>query len=630
MVVSSFVVFSIFTYYDRLSQYNTRDQDATLDRINIFLKDCNQPIVTNGSNLSNIIVGFPAKLIRDWLDLHFKQDDQLIGNIYYTRILPFALVQATISLSLLLGCVFLLGKLSNWKLKEDYFYYLLALSIVLNFPMLKGLSKVLKYDCLSLILGMMALLSYLLAKKLSNFCFFVAAIVSSALACIEKDTAVSVLFFIVLCESILACLAAESFSRLCSKLAGSLLIVASVFCLTVFATVPKLWTNPGELPAIFSSIPSYGISADPRLLLIAASIVSLLFVSKRHLVWIAGEIRPFLSLKLFFILITALFLFALVYQKNDIQWPRWPARINELESQGIFVGGNMARVAMTTLDKSSLLTQAKLLLAEGRLLIYFLPELLVLTLLIAPFLVGKIKYILDAKAIGMIAAFCILDLLVYAYLVTPIEAKYLSLVMFGLVLLSASLLAGVVKHLSERNVFAGSAIALLVVTSLIAPSYQNAPAHFGYMNVFRSRKAEDIGSINVEDYSFWTWMGWGETSYELMNFASQSSPGKNITVGFDYLPPLHCPRNVVMAHASDIENFDLSDIAEMDAYFKKLTNTGIDYVIISKNTANRALALNRLLKEKRNKAVHVDRQGGIDYGWLFRPSDLVSTEWRDR
>lgn len=88
VVVSAFVVFSIFTYYDRLSQYNTRDQDATLDRINLFLKDRDQSVLNAGSNLSNIIVGFPAKYVRSWLDLHFKEDDHLVGNIYYTRFLP--------------------------------------------------------------------------------------------------------------------------------------------------------------------------------------------------------------------------------------------------------------------------------------------------------------------------------------------------------------------------------------------------------------------------------------------------------------------------------------------------------------------------------------------------------------
>ena len=559
VVVSAFVVFSIFTYYDRLSQYNTRDQDATLDRINLFLKDRDQPVLNAGSNLSNIIVGFPAKYVRSWLDLHFKEDDHLVGNIYYTRFLPFALVQVTISLLLLSGCVLLLGKLSNWQFKKDYFYYLLSLSVVLNFPMLKGLCKVLKYDCFSLTLGIMALLSYLVAKNQNKFRYFILAIAFSGLAFIEKDTAISVLVFIALAEIILAYFDTDSVLKLSLKLFRSLLVIVTVFCLTVFATVPKIWTHPRELSAIFSSIPSYGISANPGLILAAAGILVLLVVLKKYLFLAVRQIRSYLSVKLSFILLAALFLFALFYQKNDIKWPHSAAR--------------------TT---------------------------------------------------GLIAGFCLLNLFVYAYLLTPIEAKYLSLVMFGLVFLLTSFLVAITKQLSEKNIFAGSAVAVIIVASLIVPSYQNAPAYFGYMNIFRSRSAEDIRSINVEDYSFWTWMGWGETSYELMKYAGQNSPGKNITVGFDYLPPLHCPRNVTIANTSEIEDFDLSDAAEMDAYFKKVTNAGIDYVIISKNTANRALALNHLLKEKRNKAVHVDRQGGIDYGWLFRPSDLVSTEWRDR
>jgi len=625
--VGAFALFSIFTYYDRLSQYNTRDENATLDRLNLFLTDPSQALLTDGSNLSNVIVGFPAKHVRTWLDVHFKEGDQLIGSIHYTKILPFALVQVTIALSLLLGCVFLLGTLSGWRLSKDYLYYLLAFSVVLNFPMLKGLCKILKYDCLSIIIGALAVLSYLIAKKQHDFYYFILAIALSALAYIEKDTGINVLFFIALCETILTCLEATSFIELCVKLLRSLVILGLVFCLTVFAVVPKIWGNVGEMLVIFSSIPIYVGSVDPRLLLLAAGLLLLVFFVKRRLVFAARRIQRYLSARLMLFPLVALFLFALLYQKNDVKWVQTDAMRRQIESQSIFVGGEIARVAMTTMDKSPLLTRAKLLLAEGRLIMYCLPEVLVLTLILCPLLSGKIRSALDAKTIGLIAGFCLLNLFAYAYLAMPIEAKYLASVMFALTLLLTSFLAGITKQLSDKNSYAGSAASLVIVASLIVPAYQDAPAHFGYMNSFRSRRAEDIASIRVEDYSFWTWMGWGETSYELVKFAGETSPGRNISVGYDYIAPLHYSSNVKMVDVSEICR--LHDVAEMDAYLRNLTAAGIDYIIISKNTANRVLLLNELLREKKGKAVHVDRHGGIDYGWLFHPTDLLSNSARD-
>lgn len=622
VVVSTFVVFSIFTYYDRLSQYNTRDEETTLGRINLFLTNRSQRVLTDGSNLSNIVVGFPAKNVRTWLDKHFKEGDQLIGNIHYTKILPFAFVQVTIALLLLLGCVFLLGKLSDWQFSRDYFYHLLSFALVLNFPMLKGLCKILKYDCLSIILGMMAVLSYLIAKKRHDFYYFVLAIALSALAYIEKDTAISVLSFIALSEVILTHFEADSILRPCLRLLRSLLVLVVVFCLTLFAFVPKIWTDPGEMLVIFSPIPSYVGSAHPRLISVAAGVLLLLFFLKGYLLLTVRNIKPYISVKLAFLPLAALFLFALFYQKNDVKWAQSEAARSQIESRGLFVGRDIARVAMTTLDKSRLLTEAKLLLAEGRLVMYFLPELLVLTLIFCPLLSGKIRYAMDAKTTGLIVGFCLLNLFACAYLAMPIEAKYLASVMFTLTLLLTSFLAGITKQLSDKNSYAGSAASLVLVASLIVPAYQDAPAHFGYMNSFRSRRAEDIASIRVEDYSFWTWMGWGETSYELVKFASETSPGKNISVGYDYIPPLHYASNVKMVDVSEICR--LHDVAGMDAYLRNLTAAGIDYIIISKNTANRVLLLNELLKEKRGKAVHVDRHGGIDYGWLFHPADLLS------
>jgi hypothetical protein len=620
VLLFAFILFSIFSYYDRLSQYGTRDEELTLNRINLFLNNPSQAVLTDGSNLSNIIVGIPGRQLRVWLDLHFKEGDRLIGKIYYTKVFPFAIIQVTISLLLIVGCAFVLGKVAGWRLNKDYLCYLLALSVILNCPMLKGLCKVLKYDCFSVILGVMALVAYLAATRQRNFRYFILAIVLGALAFIEKDTAITVVGFIALSEIALTYFETGPFLQLCWKRLRSLLLLGAAFCLTVFAAIPKIWTNPREMGVIFSGIPTNGVAAAPRFLLPAVGVVAALIFFRPRIVSFVRTLRSHLSVKLWFLPLVALFLFALIDQKNDLKWAQSDVERTEIANKGFFVGKTIARVAMTTLDRSKLVTEAKFLLAQGRLVMYFLPAILVLTLILAPLATTKIKHSLHGRAVGLMAAFCLMNLLTFAYLALPIEAKYLASVLFGLTLLLSSFLASIAKQFSDRSALWGSAATLAIVVSLIAPSCQDAPAHFGYMNIFRSRQAEDIGTIEVGDYP-WTWVGWGETSYELAQFAGKQSRGKNVAVGYDYLAPFHFPGNVKMVNLGGI--WRLEDAAEMDTYLRELIDAKIDYIIISKNTANRILVLNKLLREKRARAVHVDRHGGIEYGWLFRPVDLL-------
>jgi hypothetical protein len=80
--------------------------------------------------------------------------------------------------------------------------YLIALSVMLNFPMLKGLCKALKYDCLSILFSVTGLLCYLPAKRRRSFGLFGLAIILAALAYAEKDAAISVIFFIAGAEAV--------------------------------------------------------------------------------------------------------------------------------------------------------------------------------------------------------------------------------------------------------------------------------------------------------------------------------------------------------------------------------------------------------------------------------------------
>ncbi|MCX6808599.1 MAG: hypothetical protein NTW50_02945 [Candidatus Berkelbacteria bacterium] len=622
-VISLFILFSIFTYFDGLSQYGTADQNLTLSRIQTFLSDPKSPVLTSGSNFSNIVVGYPGNQIEKFLDSRYQPDAHIVGNIYYTAILPFALVQAVLAIILLFLVVFLLGKLSNWQLPEDYLNYLVALAIVLNFPMLKGLCKVLKYDCLSILIAAISLLVYFLDKKKNIFYYFVASIALCAIAFIEKDTVISVLFFIIIAELIIAFLSASSFRDYIKKVFGSLATILVIFPLVVSLFVPKIWSNPSELGKIFSSLPSYGVSFDNYKLITSMFVLSILiFFARDFLVRIYSKFSRYFSFKFFLILLSSLFFFALFYQANDLKWTNSSAVQNKVQERGIFVGKKMAEIAITTLDKNATLTRIKLLSSEIRLVFYFLPELLIIILLLSPLILKQYsKFILDRRTVALFIGFIILNITAYAYLITPIEAKYLTLVMFLLLLFGSSLLVVAIRKIAEKYSGALPLFAIFVVLIMLTPSYRSAPSHFGYMNIFRNRSYEEVESINPEDYTFWTWMGWGETSYSLIDKLSKNLGGKSVVVGYDYLPPFHVPSNVTLVKSNEI--CDFTSMGQMNLYLSQLSLDGkVDYLIISKNTANRSTVLNQLLKEKADKAVLTDTTGGITYGWLFRPADL--------
>ena len=56
---------------------------------------------------------------------------------------------------------------------------------------------------------------------------------------------------------------------------------------------------------------------------------------------------------------------------------------------------------------------------------------------------------------------------------------------------------------------------------------------------------------------------------------------------------------------------------------QELKSRSVDFQIISKNMSNRQWCLNTIMRQVRDKAVFVDKQQGIEYGWLFRLSDVL-------
>jgi hypothetical protein len=55
---------------------------------------------------------------------------------------------------------------------------------------------------------------------------------------------------------------------------------------------------------------------------------------------------------------------------------------------------------------------------------------------------------------------------------------------------------------------------------------------------------------------------------------------------------------------------------------EELKAQSVDFQIVSKNMGNRQWCLNQILRRMRDKAVFVDTAQGIEYGWLFRFTDI--------
>jgi hypothetical protein len=64
-------------------------------------------------------------------------------------------------------------------------------------------------------------------------------------------------------------------------------------------------------------------------------------------------------------------------------------------------------------------------------------------------------------------------------------------------------------------------------------------------------------------------------------------------------------------------------IDDLKLQLEELRSRSVDFQIISKNMSNRQWCLNTILRQMGGKAVFVDRQQGIEYGWLFRLSDIL-------
>jgi len=638
LVLFAVAFISIGTYFSALSQYPTADQNNTFNRLHLFLADISTADIINGSSFSNLVVAFPGQAIATVLNAFFNINDRIVGNINYTAYLPFAIVQVVVALALISFLSMLVARLA-WPAKPRLNATMFTLIVIMNFPMLKAMCKVLKYDALSTLLSAIAVVLYIgyhqfnrLSPALfgGRFCVFLIAIVS-AFAYIEKDTTVFVAFMIVLIELLLTPL---SSANLRSGLLSASRFVAA-FALTFVATmlvfVPKVLLAPSEIPKLFGNVTTYIVNVPVSIMPAALFVVILAYAAgpllRRRLALdrnLIGIIAASLSASAF--AVVALAFAALIFQDNILYDPTIAGNdldAAKLRALSIYVPRLNAGAAITTLDQSAWLQHLKIFFSMVRAIFYTLPETSVLMVVAAAplflALANKSRALLETHGIASVALLVFPAAMLAAYSLgdMPFAPNYLVL---ASLLLTVYGLFPVLIGLARINEAGALGIQTAIAILVVALTLPADPSYLRYKNIFRDRDRENAAAIDMNHYIWWTWPGWGETAYPIGKFVEKHHDGP-ITIAYDYLPPFYTAAGLKWV---SVDYSGCVTQGDLKARLAKVQSQSADYLIVSKNMSNRNWCENQILRRMRTAAVYVDIQQGFEYGWLFRVSDTIA------
>jgi hypothetical protein len=621
---------TIATYFSALSQYPTADQTNTSERLHRFLSNPRSIVPADGSLLSDLVVAVPGHLISKALGSVYDLNSPIVWTLHSTPLLPFAIAQVLIALVLIVFMTKLFVDLTAPE-KPDALVLLFTLLVVLNFPMLKALCKVLKYDALSTALSAIAVLLYIGYRKFNTrppATFFgryctAAMGICCGMAYLEKDTTHVVALLILIFE--LAAIPLISTDRR-SALRQALRFLTSFlgcFLLTTIVLVPKVWFDPRSFGELFANLHLYFVNLPKTAGAVVAAVVATLY-------WIgpAARIdRNWHAILFGYLCVSGTIVFvlagaALWFQDNIIFDPLNPGNnldIEQLRAQSIHISKPMANTAMTTLDHSALVQYAKLLFSMVRSIVYTLPEITVLMVVAAAplflFLSRRRPALLasDGGALALLSIFPTVLMAGLALAEMPLDPKYLVLVNLLLTLyaLYATLLAFREMPPAAANI-AKVAICVLTIVSVL-PS---GPTYLGYKNLFRDRDVDNAAALDMDRYIWWMWAGWGETAYAIGRYLEGHRPA---IVAYDYLPPFYSVPGLTWTPADFVS---CQSEKALEAALTKMKEASAEYLIISKNKSNRNWCENQILRRTRERAVFVDVRQGFEWGWLFRVSDV--------
>jgi hypothetical protein len=623
---------SVATYFWALSQYSTADQTTTAKRLGAFLADVKSIQLSDGSLISNLLIAYPARWLNEALSHFYQLNDLIVWDVHYTPVLPFAFFQVVVALALMAYLAALVVRLASpYRLGTNALLF--TLLIVMNFPMLKGIAKVLKYDILSTLFAAIAIVHYIGYRAFGRNVVALIA-VFCGLAYLEKDTSLSIMLLICWFELMLIPFLVPAPRAAVEAAVRFALTFGVIFLITCGLLVPKIWIEPSQMLSIFASVPLYFVNIQMSLVVLAAAILLLAYLGlpaiRRRWPALVPVAVPGLAFTILFsivsLVVVAFGASAILFQSNVLFDPTIVGNdidVEALRAQSIYVARPIAYSAITTMDHSAMLQHLKEFWSMIRVIFYTLPEItLVMIAGAAPlflFMAHRNPSVLSKHAaslfllllfpVAMLAAFSLADL--------PFEPKYLVLVSL---LLTIYGVYPVLLWLDQIAVPVGAAVQLTVAALMVLVAVSAAPSYLRYKNILRDRAQENAAALDMNHYIWWTWPGWGETAYPISQHLENSVTTRPVTVAFDYWAPFYRAPGLTWLEADFAKCQSMDDLRQR---LQDLKSRSVDFQIISKNMSNRQWCLNTILRRVRDKAVFVDRQQGIEYGWLIRFSDVL-------
>lgn len=623
---------STLTYFSALSQYSTADQVTTLKRLKAFLVDARSIQLSDGSSISNLLVAYPGHWLDRVLDHFYQLNDLIFWNIHYTPVLPFALIQVVVALAFICYLTALVVRLAAPQ--RCYLNsFLFALLVIMNFPMLKGIAKVLKYDILSTLFAAIAILYYVGYRAFGRNGVGVIA-VFCALAYLEKDTTLSIALLICWIELMLIPFVVPTSHAAVRSAVRFVSTFALAFLGGCVLLVPKIWLSPRVMLSIFDSAPQYFVNIRPSLAILLAALLAVVYlglptVRRRWPTFVSAEPPP-LAVTIFWggvsLLIIAGGASAIFFQSNVLFDPTIAGNdidIEVLRAQSIYVARAIAYSAITTMDHSPMLQHLKVFWSMIRAIFYTLPELTLLMIVgAAPCLLAMSHanpsvFKQPAGTLFLMLIFPVALLTAYSMADLPFEPKYLTLTSL---LLTIYGIYPVLVWLDRFAVPVATSVQLTVAAVMVLVAVSAAPSYLRYKNVLRDRSLENASAMDMNHYIWWTWPGWGETTYPIGQYIEKHVATKPVTVAFDYWAPFYQAPGLNWLPGDFAKCQSLPDLKQR---LQELRSKSVDFQIVSKNMSNRQWCLNTILMRVRDKAVFVDKQQGFEYGWLLRFSDVL-------
>jgi len=532
---------SVLSYFDALSQYATMDQNTTHGRIVRFLQTGDNPFADN-AKFTNLFVGVPGIAFKKLLDCFFVFQDHLIGNVYYTPYLPYAFFSVLWALVMIVACAYLLARIHGVDPRKDRVLCGVILLVLLNIPIVKATSKVLKYDALALLLSSVAVLSYLDWKETGKKTAYWIFLCLSATAFYEKMTMLVPFACAIALECLKISLEEKNNGKFLRRISQFALHIVYAFLALEVILMPKILLTPLQIFTNFFSV--FDHASLPRSTLIFLFVIAAAVIVVRKWVHaISLKIENFLPMLCFAILAGST-IFAALYQTNDIFiFDHLPAADAErVHRESLYVGPMVLDTRLTTLDPSRTVTHLKIFLAWLRVSVYGLPLAVLLVLLTQTIARRKRKGFAEFL-MGLAFSWGV----AYAALCFPFDVRYNAGTTYCLALAALCLFIPLYRSQNDIRKTTLAMLGLILIGLLIPAS---RPSYFRYFNFLRSRAQEKADDAFVGKHA-WTFYGWGESSYSLFQYLG-SKMGRTFRVGFDYIPPFQLPKNITPVHCCPV------------------------------------------------------------------------------